>query len=155
MNIVEQYLAFIKEAEGLKSVLRTSWSSRGRPESTAEHSWRLVLLAALFLKEFPELDARKVLLTALIHDLGELYDGDISAALLPDENAKLDMERKAVHRLFGLLPAEDMISSSSCGKTITQPPPRKPGWSRHWTRRKPSSSTIRARILQISITPSI
>ena len=107
MNIVEQYLAFIKEAEGLKSVLRTSWSSRGRPESTAEHSWRLVLLAALFLKEFPELDASKVLHTALIHDLGELYDGDISAALLPDENAKLDMERKAVHRLFGLLPAED------------------------------------------------
>ncbi len=107
MNTLEQHIAFIKEAEGLKSVLRTSWSSAGRPESTAEHSWRLTLLAALFLKDFPTLDPRRTLLTALIHDLGELYDGDISAALLPDENVKLDMERKAVHRLFSLLPDED------------------------------------------------
>ena len=72
-----------------------------------EHSWRLTLLAALLLKDFPTLDPRRTLLTALIHDLGELYDGDISAALLPDENVKLDMERKAVHRLFSLLPDED------------------------------------------------
>lgn len=107
MNTLEQHIAFIKEAEGLKSVLRTSWSSAGRPESTAEHSWRLTLLTALFLKDFPTLDPRRTLLTALIHDLGELYDGDISAALLPDENVKLDMERKAVHRLFSLLPDED------------------------------------------------
>ena len=66
MNTLEQHIAFIKEAEGLKSVLRTSWSSAGRPESTAEHSWRLTLLAALFLKDFPTLDPRRTLLTALI-----------------------------------------------------------------------------------------
>lgn len=31
------YTDFIKEAEGLKSTLRTAWTAEGRQESTAEH----------------------------------------------------------------------------------------------------------------------
>lgn len=104
---LEQYLAFIKETELLKGVLRTAWGSDGRQESTAEHTWRLVLLAALFLEEYPELDGKKVLLMCLVHDLGELYDGDISAALLPDEQKKHEEEERAVERLFSLLPEKD------------------------------------------------
>ena len=42
---VEAYTDFIKEAEGLKSTLRTAWTAEGRQESTAEHSWRLALFA--------------------------------------------------------------------------------------------------------------
>jgi putative hydrolase of HD superfamily len=38
-------LAFIEEAERLKSVLRSAHTRTGRQESTAEHSWRLCLLA--------------------------------------------------------------------------------------------------------------
>lgn len=34
------------------------------------------------LEHYPELDAGKTLLMCLIHDIGEIYDGDISAALL-------------------------------------------------------------------------
>ena len=34
---VEAYTDFIKEAEGLKSTLRTAWTAEGRQESTAEH----------------------------------------------------------------------------------------------------------------------
>ena len=52
---VEAYTDFIKEAEGLKSTLRTAWTAEGRQESTAEHSWRLALFAGVMCREFPEL----------------------------------------------------------------------------------------------------
>mgnify|MGYP002553440983 CR=1 FL=1 len=44
-SLPESLLCFLQEAEGLKSVERTAWTSSGRRESTAEHSWRLALLA--------------------------------------------------------------------------------------------------------------
>ena len=44
-SLPENLLCFLQEAEGLKSVERTAWTSSGRRESTAEHSWRLALLA--------------------------------------------------------------------------------------------------------------
>ena len=46
MEKLIRYLRFIREAERLKNVLRTAYTSEGRHESTAEHSWRLALLAA-------------------------------------------------------------------------------------------------------------
>lgn len=104
MSAVENYIGFIKEAELLKGVLRTAWQSSGRQESTGEHSWRLALFAAVMLEEFPELDSSRTLIMCLIHDLGELYEGDISAALLPDAEKKADVERKAVEKVCSLLP---------------------------------------------------
>ena len=38
MDTLEKQLGFIREAEGLKSVVREAWASTGRRESTAEHS---------------------------------------------------------------------------------------------------------------------
>ena len=104
---LDQYLNFIKETELLKNVLRTAWGSTGRQESTAEHSWRLALFAALLLGDYPELDGKRVLFMCLIHDLGELYDGDISAALLPDEQQKHAGEQRSVERLFSFLPEKE------------------------------------------------
>lgn len=104
MDNIANYISFIQEAERLKSILRTAWSSGGREESTAEHSWRLALLAGVVLKEYPGLDGQKVLMMCLIHDMGEIYDGDISAALLPDAGEKYQMELHAVQQVFGLLP---------------------------------------------------
>lgn len=106
MENIARYISFIQEAEKLKSILRTAWSSSGREESTAEHSWRLALLAGMVLKEYPQLDGQKVLMMCLIHDMGEIYDGDISAALLPDAGEKFQMEFDAVQQVFGLLPEE-------------------------------------------------
>ncbi len=93
---VEAYTDFIKEAEGLKSTLRTAWTAEGRQESTAEHSWRLALFAGVMCREFPELDREKILMMCLVHDLGERYSGDISAALKPDADDKLNQERADV-----------------------------------------------------------
>lgn len=106
-NRLDQYMQFIEEVERLKSVVRTAWTSTGRRESTAEHSWRLALLAFLLLGEYPELDGKKVLTMCLVHDLGELYDGDISAALQPDEEMKLKNEQQAVKKAVSLLPDRD------------------------------------------------
>jgi NADPH2 dehydrogenase len=105
MNRLEKQIAFIKEAEGLKSVLREAWTSTGRRESTAEHSWRLALLAGLAAPSFP-VDLGKTLMMCLVHDLGELYMGDISAVSAPDEKEKHLAEERDVRRALSLLPGE-------------------------------------------------
>lgn len=104
MNKIGQYIRFIQEAERLKTVVRTAWTAEGRQESTAEHTWRLSLLAAILLEEYPQLDGQKVLNMCLIHDIGELYGGDVSAALRPDPAEKYEEEQDAAWRVFGLLP---------------------------------------------------
>lgn len=104
MKDIEDIIRFIKEAERLKSVTRTAWTREGRHESTAEHSWRLALFAGLAADRCPGLDKAKILMMCLIHDMGEAYDGDLSAALRPDPQAKEATERGAVRRLFDLLP---------------------------------------------------
>ncbi|APX74946.1 HD domain-containing protein [Achromobacter insolitus] len=81
MNIedIKGRLAFLQEAEKLKSVLRSGFTSTGRPESTAEHSWRLCLMAMAFEDELAGLDMLKVLKLCVIHDLGEAIHGDVPA----------------------------------------------------------------------------
>ena len=64
---------------GRSRVTRHSYTSGGRHESVAEHSWRITLMAFLLRDEFPELDMDKVLRMCLIHDLGECFTGDIPA----------------------------------------------------------------------------
>ena len=103
MTLLQSYLEFIKELELLKNITRTAWTSAGKKESTAEHSWRLALFTGIISQEFPELDGKKLLMMALVHDLGEIYDGDISAALLPDPDEKYKSEAGSVSRLLSLL----------------------------------------------------
>ena len=64
-------------AERLKDATRHCYTSGGRHESVAEHSWRLALLAYWLRDDFPELDMDKVIRMCLIHDLGEAFTGDI------------------------------------------------------------------------------
>lgn len=64
-------------AERLKDATRHCYTSGGRHESVAEHSWRMALMAYWVKDEFPELDMDKVIRMALIHDLGECFTGDI------------------------------------------------------------------------------
>ncbi len=101
---IRKLVSFMEEAEKLKSVVRTAWTSKRRSESTAEHSWRLALFAGVMSDYFPELDLSKVLMMSLIHDIGEIYEGDISAALYPDKEAKYDTEYQAAQTVFAFLP---------------------------------------------------
>ena len=49
------FLSILSVAEKLKCNTRHSWTSSGRHESVAEHSWRISLMAMLCADEFPDL----------------------------------------------------------------------------------------------------
>lgn len=74
-----QFINIMSVAEKLKNNTRHSWTSSGRHESVAEHSWRLSLMAYLVKDEFPKADINKVILMCICHDLGEAITGDIPA----------------------------------------------------------------------------
>ena len=76
MNPVE-LLKVLSVAEKLKCNTRHCYTSSGRHESVAEHSWRVALMAMLVANEFPDADMDKVIKMCLIHDLGEAFTGDI------------------------------------------------------------------------------
>ena len=76
-----ELLAILHTAEGLKDVTRHAYTSRRRHESVAEHSWRLCLMAFFLRDEFPEVDMDKVIRMGLVHDLGEIFTGDIPTFL--------------------------------------------------------------------------
>ena len=64
-------------AERLKDTTRHCYTTKGRHESVAEHSWMMTLMAFFMKDEFPEVDMDKVIKMCVIHDLGEAFTGDI------------------------------------------------------------------------------
>lgn len=70
---------FLREAERLKTVTRSAYTSTGEVESVAEHTWRVALMATLLAPQFPGVDAARLVRMCLIHDLGEAIGGDIPA----------------------------------------------------------------------------
>ena len=64
-------------AERLKDTTRHCYTTKGRHESVAEHSWMATLMAFFMRDEFPEADMDKVIRMCIIHDLGECFTGDI------------------------------------------------------------------------------
>lgn len=67
----EKLIEVLSVAERLKDAVRHSYTSGGRRESVAEHSWRITLMAYFVSDEFPEADLLKIMKMCLIHDLGE------------------------------------------------------------------------------------
>lgn len=96
-------LDFLKLAERLKCNTRHSYTSSGRPESVAEHSWRLALTALFLRDEFPALDMDRVIRMCLIHDLGECFTGDIPSFL--KSGGDEERERSALETWVASLPA--------------------------------------------------
>ena len=72
-------LDILTVAERLKDTTRHCYTSKGRHESVAEHSWMMTLMAFFLRDEFPEADMDKVTRMCIIHDLGECFTGDIPA----------------------------------------------------------------------------
>jgi len=86
-------LEFLREAERLKSTLRSGFTSVGRPESVAEHTWRLCLMALVFADEFGDIDALRLIKLCIVHDLGEALSGDIPAVMQTEDSGKSVRER--------------------------------------------------------------
>lgn len=99
---IRTFLDFLDLAEKLKCNTRHSWTSSGRHESVAEHSWRLALMAYLLRDEFPEADISKVIVMGLVHDLGEAVTGDIPAFVKTKQDEAV--EAGAVEGLLSELP---------------------------------------------------
>lgn len=109
MTTPAQMLQFIGEAEKLKRVMRHCWhGDERRRESVAEHTWMMMLLAVLSFDELSiELDRLRVLKMILVHDLVEIYNGDIPAFTKDtmDTSAIHAAERDALLRLLSPLDA--------------------------------------------------
>jgi putative hydrolase of HD superfamily len=102
---LEGILAFLRAAERLKTVVRSGWTSAGQPESVAEHTWRLCLMAMLLYGGSRDIDLARLLRMCLVHDLGEALGGDVPA---PEQQAgapKAGQERADLLRLTAPLPA--------------------------------------------------
>ena len=81
-----ELLEALKIAERLKDTTRHCYTSKGRHESVAEHSWNMTLMAFFIKNEFPEIDINKVIQMCIIHDLGECFIGDIPTFLKTKEH---------------------------------------------------------------------
>ena len=89
-------------AERLKDTTRHCYTSGGRRESVAEHSWRITLMAYFVKDEFPEADMDKVIRMCLIHDLGECFTGDIP--VFRKTQADEDTEERQLYAWVDTLP---------------------------------------------------
>jgi putative hydrolases of HD superfamily len=102
---------FLLEIDRLKQVVRrTHILGGGRRENTAEHSWHLALFA-IVLAEWAdeEIDLQRVVELCLVHDLVEIDAGDTFAYDVAGNADKLERERVAAERIFGMLPADQCL----------------------------------------------
>ncbi|WP_343561218.1 HD domain-containing protein [Kiloniella sp. b19] len=103
---MEAVLDFLRAAEQLKNTLRSSKTSSGRQESTAEHTWRLCLMVLLLEADYPEMDMLRLLKICIVHDLGEAVGGDIAAVDQVEGVNKAVQERRDFMSLLKPLPGE-------------------------------------------------
>jgi putative hydrolase of HD superfamily len=99
-------LEFVLAIDRLKNVLRVSRLTDGsRRENSAEHSWHVAMMAMVLHEHAPaDVDVLHVIRLLLVHDIVEIDAGDTYCY---DERGyvdKLERERNAAIRLFGMLP---------------------------------------------------
>ena len=100
-------IAFLRATESLKTATRSGWTSAGRQESVAEHTWRLCLMAVVLHPAFPEVDFARLIRICIVHDLGEAIGGDVPAPEQVRRGAsKAADERRDLVTLLAPLPAE-------------------------------------------------
>lgn len=96
------------EIQSLKNLFRQGWLQNGidkkHCESVADHSFSITMLAWLLAEEyFPEFNLTKVLQYSLIHEIGEIYAGDITPSDNITDSKKYDLESEAVRKVFNKL----------------------------------------------------
>ena len=103
---LEQQIAFLNEADKLKSVTRgTLLCDASRAENSAEHSWHLTLYALVLADQAgPDVDITRVIKMLILHDLVEIDAGDNQIFGSYDTADMEAQEQLAADRIFGLLP---------------------------------------------------
>ena len=105
---LSRQIAFLLESDRLKTILRrTPLTDNSRLENSAEHSWHLAL-AALTLHEYAPAgtDMAHAVALVIVHDLVEIDAGDTFAYAVDGQDTRVERERAAAERVFGLLPSE-------------------------------------------------
>lgn len=111
MTRIQKILEFISFAEKLKTELRHSYTSNiERKESVAEHTWMMSLLSIVLAKEIKtKIDFEKVLKMVIVHDLVEVFAGDVPAFEKSERATnKQANESAAMDRLVSYLPDETL-----------------------------------------------
>jgi len=105
-------LTFLRSAEAMKDTLRSGYTSTGRQESVAAHTWRLTLMATVLAPEYPEIDMERLLKMLIVHDVGEAIHGDIPA---PEQEASSD---KSGQERADLLDLTDTLPEGTRGEIV-------------------------------------
>lgn len=104
------------EINHLKQLYRQGWLRRGvtpeRCESVAEHVFGMAMLAWWLVDAyFPGVDRDKVIRMVLVHEIGEVYTGDLTPSDNIPRGEKHRLERKALEQVVAKLPrAEEYIA---------------------------------------------
>ena len=111
-NVVRYYVLCNK----LKDVVRTGWENwnvkRDRLESVAEHIFGVQMLAIAMKSEYDykDIDIMKVLYMLAVHELEEIYIGDLTLFQIADGKKK-ELGHKAVKKVLGDLIDKAQIES--------------------------------------------
>lgn len=105
MSQIDNDVAFILEADKLKNIARKSRNvSNERYENDAEHSWHVCMMA-MTLERYANapVDLSRVLQMLIVHDLGEVYSGDVMVYMKNDAHRSAELE--SARRLLSVLTA--------------------------------------------------
>lgn len=99
--IVEIYF----QINHLKHLLRQGWLMRGiaedKCESVGDHCFATALLAILIAKKyFPGLDSERLVKMSLIHELGEIEDGDVTPVDGVSKEKRHANEKAGIEKIF-------------------------------------------------------
>lgn len=125
------YLDFLKTVGRSKRLLRSGWLREKvkDPESVAEHSFRVSVLAMVLSDKLGyELDRNKLIKMAILHDLGEVITGDLVTERhdvidLKKRDEKEKAEREGIRQIFdkvGLADEYVKIFDEMIGRTTPE-----------------------------------
>lgn len=106
---VNPIIQFYFEFNHLKQLFRQGWLLRGisekRCESVADHLFSTSILTLIIAENYyPQLDFTKLLKMTLVHELGEIYVGDITPKDYIPKDMKYQWELKALVEIFSKFP---------------------------------------------------
>lgn len=114
-DINNDLISFYYQFNYLKNIYRQGWlkgllESRNATEieSIADHSWSVAMLAISLIEKYKlNYDITKCMKLSIIHELGEIYAGDIT----PDDNIskgkKHELEKDAIEKLMSSVKFEN------------------------------------------------
>jgi len=122
MQNMERLYDFICHAGKLKKTLRFSEAGTNPcTDSSADHSWRVSLMAFLVADELDlKIDIERALRIALVHDIAESITGDIDARLIHSGRISRELKEKnenqAIDEIRSMLPESRGIEIHSLWK---------------------------------------